>query len=149
MFAFSILTLSAGILLGLRFKVLILAPASLGALLVVIGAGVVQADMAWSIGLSAAAAIVCLQIGYLAGNVIRYRLASARARPLPRFSGASAGARPAAEKSRGQSDTESTCREDNSSAFVNEKFFVTSPPSAPFNLPAVTDSAHAAVSHLD
>ena len=66
----SILVLLVGILIGLRFKVVILAPASLGVLLCVIGAGVVRADMPLSIGFSAAVAIVCLQVGYLAGIVI-------------------------------------------------------------------------------
>ena len=54
----SILVLLIGILIGLRFKVVILAPASLGVLLCVIGAGVVRADMPLSIGFTPAVAIV-------------------------------------------------------------------------------------------
>ena len=82
----SILVLLVGILIGLRFKVVILAPASLGVLLCVIGAGVVRADMPLSIGFSAAVAIVCLQVGYLAGIVIPaggYRLGRVNSGSMP------------------------------------------------------------------
>ena len=72
----SISTLLFGMLLGLRFKVLIVAPASLGAMLFAICVGIMRADVPWKIGLGAAAAIACLQVGYVAGIVILSRLGS-------------------------------------------------------------------------
>ena len=72
----SISALLFGMLLGLRFKVLIVAPASLGAILFAICAGIMRADVPWKIGLGAAAALVCLQVGYVAGMIILSRLGS-------------------------------------------------------------------------
>ncbi len=82
----SISALLVGILIGLRFKVVVLAPASLAVLLCVIGAGVARADMPLSIGFSATVAIVCLQVGYLAGIVIPaggYRLGRVNSGSMP------------------------------------------------------------------
>lgn len=81
----SILVLLIGILIALRFKVMVLAPASLAVVLCVIAAGVVRADMSLSIGFNAAVAIVCLQVGYLAGIVIPaggYRLGRVNSRSM-------------------------------------------------------------------
>ena len=79
MFMLWILSLLAGIVLGQRFRILILTPAILLTLLLTTGAGIARADSAWIIGLSAVMASACLQIGYLAGTGIRCLLV-ARAR---------------------------------------------------------------------
>ncbi len=81
-------TLLIGMLLGLRFKVLIVAPASLGAMLFAICVGIMHADAPWKIGLGAAAAIACLQIGYVAGAIMLSRLGSGL---VPGYNGPSPG----------------------------------------------------------
>ena len=92
----SISTLLIGMLLGLRFKVLIVAPASLGAMLFAICVGIMHADVPWKIGLSAAAAIACLQVGYVAGIVILSRLGSGL---VPGYNSPSTRVRHAVQKS--------------------------------------------------
>ena len=96
----SISTLLIGMLLGLRFKVLIVAPASLGAMLFAICVGIMHADVPWKIGLSAAAAIACLQVGYVAGIVILSRLGSGL---VPGYNSPSTRVRHAVQKTHGQS----------------------------------------------
>lgn len=146
----SILALLVGIPLGLRFKVLILAPASLAALLFVICAAILRADTPWNIGLSAAATIACLQVGYVAGLVILSRVTSAGPGRLSWFHGRFASARGTAQTSRGQHEVGLvTYGRDTWGACLNEEFCVTSPPSAPFASPDVENTAPAGASHLD
>jgi hypothetical protein len=59
-----------GILLGLRFKVLVLVPASVLATIAVIING--SADKLSVIVLTLLATLVSLQVGYIAGPVIRF-----------------------------------------------------------------------------
>jgi hypothetical protein len=61
----------AGIVLGLRYKVLILVPAIMFAMIVAIIVGVVHADRLWSIALMTLELIIAIQLGYLAGTVTR------------------------------------------------------------------------------
>ena len=68
MTVFLILALSAGLLLGYRFKILILVPVIAVALFGLIGAGLARADDAWSICLMAVAVTIALEIGYLVGS---------------------------------------------------------------------------------
>jgi hypothetical protein len=74
-----IVTVLFGMALGQRFKVLILAPALLLTCLLVAAIEIERADPPWTIGLTEAATILCLQIGYLAGICIRQMLLAARA----------------------------------------------------------------------
>jgi hypothetical protein len=65
-------SLLAGLVLGQRFKVLVLVPAIMLALLAGVGSGVARADGIWWTALTAVAAGTALQIGYLIGLVIRH-----------------------------------------------------------------------------
>ena len=78
MLLFAILSLLVGTLLGQRFPVLILAPAVFLALVFTICAGVARAESLWIIGLSAATAITCLQVGYLLGLAIHHLAVTAQ-----------------------------------------------------------------------
>jgi hypothetical protein len=69
----------AGLVLGQRFKVLILLPAICTAVVAATGAGVARGDSRWSIVLLAISVAVALQIGYLVGTGIRSLLAAGRA----------------------------------------------------------------------
>src|SRR5215831_136037 len=60
-----------GIVLGLRYKVLILVPVIMFAILSAITLGVVRADRLWSILVMIVALVTAVQLGYLAGVVIR------------------------------------------------------------------------------
>src|ERR1700674_5438108 len=69
----------AGMVLGQRFKVLILLPAVGVAVIAATGAGIARGDQFWSIVLLAIAVTVALQMGYLIGTGIRSLLAAGRA----------------------------------------------------------------------
>ncbi len=73
-----IVCLLAGLLLGQRFKVLVLIPAAL----VAIAFAFAAAQSHWPIAL-AAAATVSLQVGYLLGLVVRYILAGLHSNSSP------------------------------------------------------------------
>ncbi len=114
----SISTLLIGMLLGLRFKVLIVAPASFGALLFAIFVGIMRADVPWTIGLGAAAAVACLQVGYVAGTVIISRLGSGF---VPGYNNP-ARVRHAVQKTHGQSGRNLiTRRQDNWKTYADEE----------------------------
>jgi len=70
-----IINLLAGMVLGQRFKVLILLPAIMIMSLAVLAIGIVRAEPLWWTASVAAA----LQVGYLLGTAIRVLLVSARA----------------------------------------------------------------------
>jgi hypothetical protein len=72
--------LFVGILLGQRFKVLVLAPALALTLVLTSGAEIARGDAIWAIVLMELATITSLQMGYLAGTGIRHLLIVARAR---------------------------------------------------------------------
>jgi hypothetical protein len=79
----AMISLVVGMVLGQRFKVLVLLPAIALALVLAIGGGIVRAESAWWIVLVAAAAATSLQIGYLIGVGIRHALVAARASRSP------------------------------------------------------------------
>jgi hypothetical protein len=74
-----IVSFLVGMVLGQRFKVLILLPAIALALIAVVGGGIARAEQVWSIALIAVGVIVALQIGYLIGTGIRALIVGARA----------------------------------------------------------------------
>jgi hypothetical protein len=67
-----------GAVLGLRFKVFVLLPATVLSSAAALSAGLAYSDSPWSILLTAALAMATLQMGYLAGAVFN---ASAMIRP--------------------------------------------------------------------
>ena len=75
----ALISLSIGIVLARRFKVLILAPAFMLTLVLAISTGLARTDAAWSIGATALVIIVGLQIGYLLGSGMRRVMVLARA----------------------------------------------------------------------
>jgi xanthosine utilization system XapX-like protein len=74
----TLISLSAGIVLGLRFKALVLAPAAAAVFALVFVIGMAHAETPWLFAVTLAAGIGCLQIGYFAGALIRHVLASSR-----------------------------------------------------------------------
>ncbi len=76
--ALAIISVVVGVVLGLRYKVLILVPAVMFAMLLAIIVGVARADSFWSIVLTTAVLGTAIQLGYLAGAVIRAAIASIR-----------------------------------------------------------------------
>jgi hypothetical protein len=97
MMTFATISLLVGMVLGQRFKVLVLMPTIAIALILVIGVGVARADTVWWIVLMAVAAATSLQIGYLVGIGIRHALVAARASRTPATSitGSTSARRPA------------------------------------------------------
>ena len=75
-FELAIIGVVVGVVLGLRYKVLVLVPALLSAGVLAILVGVVRADSFWSIVLTAAALVTAVQLGYLAGIVIHAVIAA-------------------------------------------------------------------------
>lgn len=78
----AIVSLLVGMVLGHRFKVLILVPAIFLAILFAVGSGVARAETAWTVVATAAIAACGLQIGYLFGTGIRRIMVLARASRL-------------------------------------------------------------------
>lgn len=74
-----LLTVVIGALLGLKFKVFILAPAVGFAIVAVVAIGMVRGEDLLAILLAALMALIGLQIGYLGGILTRYAFTSARA----------------------------------------------------------------------
>ena len=82
--AFTIFCALAGAVLGMRYKVLALVPAIGLALMMVLISAIARGDGIWAILGAAAAAGTALQIGYLAGTLIRFAMAGARGARLRR-----------------------------------------------------------------
>jgi UPF0716 family protein affecting phage T7 exclusion len=70
----STVSLAAGGLLAQRFKIFVLAPATLVVVVVAIAVGVAQTIGVWSTILMMATASVGMQIGYFLGKLIQYGL---------------------------------------------------------------------------
>ena len=68
-----------GMALGLRFKVLVLAPVIVLTLLLAVGATIAHPSSAWTAGETAALVIAALQISYLFGIGMRHLTVLARA----------------------------------------------------------------------
>jgi len=73
----TLLSLLTGMVLGLRFKVLVLLPAIACVLFIAVSMAVARGEILWP-ALMATAGTASLQIGYLAGVGIRYFLAASR-----------------------------------------------------------------------
>ena len=80
MMTLSMISFLVGAVLGQRFKIVVLIPAFAIVLIFVVGTGVALAQTAWWIVLMAAAAVTCLQIGYLVGIGVHHVLAAALSR---------------------------------------------------------------------
>ena len=85
MLTFVLISLLVGMVLGHHFKVLVLLPAIAIVLLAMISTQIAGADR-WQTALTAIAASVVLQLGYMAGYGIRRITAAARARRRRAFS---------------------------------------------------------------
>jgi hypothetical protein len=77
-FEFALIGVVVGIVLGLRYKILILVPAVLFAMIFTIMVGVARADSFWSIVLTTVALVTAVQLGYLAGIAIHAAIAAIR-----------------------------------------------------------------------
>jgi len=73
---FAIISVLAGIALGLRYKVVILVPAVTLAIIFAMIVGIARADHFWSITLAMVILGTAVQFGYLAGIAIRAALGS-------------------------------------------------------------------------
>jgi hypothetical protein len=72
----AVIGIVVGIVLGLRYKVLILVPAAMFAMISAIIIGVAHADGLWSIVLMTVELITAVQLGYLAGTVTHMAIAA-------------------------------------------------------------------------
>jgi hypothetical protein len=77
-FELAIIGVVVGIVLGQRYKILILVPAVLFAMIFAIIVGAARADSFWSIVLTTVALVVAVQLGYLAGIAIHAVIAAIR-----------------------------------------------------------------------
>src|ERR1700686_889170 len=93
----AMISLLVGMVLGQRFKVLVLMPTIAIALVLAIGVGVARADTVWSIVLMTATTATSFQIGYLVGLGFRHVLVAARASrsPASSLTGSASARRPA------------------------------------------------------
>jgi hypothetical protein len=81
--AITIFTLAGGAVLGLRYKVFILVPAVLFAILAVIGASVARGAGIWTIVLEVLVGATALQLGYVGGKRIHFGAKRPQAQPCP------------------------------------------------------------------
>ena len=79
----SIISLVAGALLAQRFKVVLLVPATLFAVVAAAAAGLVRTNSVWSTVLAIAAAGAGMQAGYFVGMLLHHRLCGLLAGRLP------------------------------------------------------------------
>ena len=75
----AILALLLGAVLGTRFKVLILLPATAGAVIMIAAGSIAGGVHGLAILVMAALASICLQLGYFGGVMTRYIIVVARA----------------------------------------------------------------------
>jgi hypothetical protein len=80
-----ILSFVVGAVLGLCFRVHVLVLAIMVALVVVAGAGVAAEALLWWIALDVFVVTMCLQLGYIAGSVLKVRTAALREAPPPGY----------------------------------------------------------------
>jgi hypothetical protein len=89
----ALITLLAGVTLGLRFRALILVPTMATVIALVFAVEVARSEPLRSLVLTLAATVASLQIGYFAGALLRHALPSSRHGSVRR--GALAEAQPA------------------------------------------------------
>jgi hypothetical protein len=77
-FELAMIGVVVGIVLGLRYNILVLVPAVLFATILAIIIGIGRADSFWSIVLTTVALVVAVQVGYLAGIAIHAVIAAIR-----------------------------------------------------------------------
>jgi hypothetical protein len=70
-FGLAIIGVLVGVGLGLRFKVLVLAPTIALAMMFATLVGIAQSDHLWSIAFNIVISTTALQLGYLAGILVR------------------------------------------------------------------------------
>jgi hypothetical protein len=75
----AMITLMTGVLLGMRFKFLVLIPATVFAIAAILAVGVAHADDTGSMVVAMLIAAICLQAGYLGGLFSRYATVVMRA----------------------------------------------------------------------
>ena len=83
MMTLAMISVLVGMVLGQRFNILILVPTMAIALIFAVGVGIARDDTFWRIVLLAVAVASSLQVGYLAGIVIRHVLVAARSSRSP------------------------------------------------------------------
>lgn len=71
MLILTVVGVSLGAVLGLKFKVLVLVPAIVIAVLATVAQGMVHGDGIWQVGLATIVATVSLQVGYAVGLFVR------------------------------------------------------------------------------
>ena len=81
-----LLFVSAGLILGTKFKVLVLLPATALSALALIAGGLASGGGIGSLLLMVFLASACLQLGYLSGAIIRHTVIEPRANSLRRLS---------------------------------------------------------------
>jgi hypothetical protein len=79
MLTLAIITMLIGMLLGMRFKVLVLLPTMMLAIVAVLGGGIAHHEQAGSIALAILIAIVGVQVGYVGGLSANHALTVMRA----------------------------------------------------------------------
>jgi hypothetical protein len=77
-FELAMIGVVVGIVLGLRYNILVLVPAVLFATILAIIIGIGRADSFWSIVLTTVALVAAVQLGYLAGIAIHAVIAAIR-----------------------------------------------------------------------
>jgi hypothetical protein len=77
-----LLLVSAGLILGTRFKVLVLVPATALSALALIAEGIASGRSLGGLLLMALVASACLQLGYLCGAIVRHTVIEPRANSL-------------------------------------------------------------------
>jgi hypothetical protein len=81
-----LLFVSAGLLLGTRFKVLVVVPATTLSALALVAEGIATGRSLGSLLVMAFFASACLQVGYLCGAVVKHAVIEPRANSLRRLS---------------------------------------------------------------
>ncbi len=79
MYTLILLVFLSGAVLGMRFKVLILAPAFGVTIIAVFAAGMARSEDLPAILLAELLALICVQIGYLGGVLTRYTMTPTQA----------------------------------------------------------------------
>jgi hypothetical protein len=80
----ALITLMTGLVLGMRYRFLILIPASVFAVVAILAVGLTHADDAGSMIIAMLIAAICLQAGYVTGLCARYAAVMMRAARIRR-----------------------------------------------------------------
>ena len=80
----ALITLMTGLVLGMRYRFLILVPVTVFAVVAILAVGLTHADDIGSIIIAMLIAAICLQAGYVAGLCARYAAVMMRAARMRR-----------------------------------------------------------------